>query len=450
MLNYFKKLTIRNIISPYGLAFVSVCFFLFAWLFPPDLYTQFVQEPDLMFLEPSTIAFYILCVLTFLVGVRISRFFRLSLRNRDHIQVFVRSPLLYLLPPLFIASVLCSIYLVLLGGKINFLALLTSQQGGAIKLAGESGQLSTGRWGVSLMLLTATIWWSMFRMRQLAISKKTKIIFFILVTPCILIDFFTCVATVDRTNLMPLISGIAVIYFYDKIRAENLRVLRLISSFLGIMISVVLFFLLMSFLRGTLGTRLLMMGLLGYTVVSYNRLAALMLGAMHYSYEGRGVYLFRFLLQNENLNNLFHISDRFGWPTAIGVWQTEFSTVMAAGLNPGFNWSSTFGYLYSDLGWYSPIYLFLIGIIAGRTWASFSAGKTIGIVFYPWVSFWILFWFGWNLIFDSRSIWILESGVLLLFYDALFLKKRYKTAVTAYNTNAELRLSLSDDTRGFF
>src|SRR5258708_32835749 len=65
----FRDLVIRNIVSPYGLAMISYAFFLFACLIPPSIYSYYMMEPDLMFLDPATILFYTLCVASFVAGV---------------------------------------------------------------------------------------------------------------------------------------------------------------------------------------------------------------------------------------------------------------------------------------------------------------------------------------------------------------------------------------------
>ena len=65
----FRELVIRNIVSPYGLAMISYTFFLFACIIPPSIYSHYMMEPDLMFLDPATILLYTLCVGAFAAGV---------------------------------------------------------------------------------------------------------------------------------------------------------------------------------------------------------------------------------------------------------------------------------------------------------------------------------------------------------------------------------------------
>ena len=65
-----KRNIIRNLASPYALAMFSFCVFLFAWVFPPDVYTDFIHEPNLMFLNLPTLGFYASCVAAFMLGLR--------------------------------------------------------------------------------------------------------------------------------------------------------------------------------------------------------------------------------------------------------------------------------------------------------------------------------------------------------------------------------------------
>jgi hypothetical protein len=423
MIGYLKRLTIRNIVSPYGLAFVSYLVFLFAWLFPPELYTEYIHEPDLMFLEPSTLIFYTLCLTAFLFGARASRFFPAPAPATNQGHVSVRNPLVYLVPPLLAATSFAGMYLIIMGGKINFVALLASQQGNAIKAAGAAGQMTEGRWDESVPLLTVVLWWSLFRAVQLKLRGSAKLVFYLLFLLSAALGIVIGVATVNRANLMPIILGTLVVYIYPKTRTANKKIMKLALTALIGAAGAVGSFLFLSFLRGAVGINLLISGLLGYTIVSYNRMAALLTGAMHYAYEGHGVYLYSFLLVEGKINDVFHFADRFGWPTVLALWQTEFSSTSAAGLNPTFIWSGAFGYVYSDIGWWTPLYWCVVGVMAGWLWAKFSSGRTVGLVLYPWVAFSILMWCGGNFIFRTNFVQYCEFAVVLYFYDKLFLRR---------------------------
>jgi len=217
--------------------------------------------------------------------------------------------------------------------------------------------------------------------------------------------------------------GLSVTWLFGKTVTKNIKILRLLTIGLSSTAGVIAVFLMVSFLRGTIAIRGLMMLLLGYTIVSYNRMAALLLGVMYDSYQGRGVYLFPILRENDTLNKLFHFNNHFDWPSAWGLWSSGFSSVASAGLNPGFNFYSVFGALYSDLGWLALAYLFLVGLLVGYIWWKFRAGKTFAIVLYPWCAFCILFWVGYNVMFDGRITELVKMAVALTVYDKFMLRQ---------------------------
>lgn len=424
MIGYLRSLTIRNLVSPYGLALFSYAVFLFAWTFPPSVYTSYINEPDLMFLDPLTFVFYTSCVVAFLFGVHSCRYLGVSTKEVPLARISTRMPIVYLAIPLLLATACCSIYLILLGAKFNFVALLASQQGDAIKRADVGGFLTIeGRWSASLMLLTSVLWWAQFRMGQLNLKGATKSLLYALFCVSLGVDGLTCVATVDRTNLMPLLAGVFLIFLYRKSRVRSVRLSSIALIALGSTMSIVLLFLFLSFLRGASTLRVLGMGILGYSVAPYNHMAALLQGVLRYSYEGRGVYIARYFLADNRISGVLDLHALFNWPTTLGLWQSEFASTASAGLNSGFIWSGTFGYLYSDIGWWTPLLIFSAGIAAAYLWAGFNAGRTIATLLYLWVAFWVLFWLGWNLLLDARIVTILESGIALSLYDKAFIRR---------------------------
>src|SRR5271154_6674869 len=219
---------------------------------------------------------------------------------------------------------------------------------------------------------------------------------------------------------MPLIAGCTVIYLFFKSRDSNVKLGRLAATGFGSLFVILASFISLQFARGASRLDAFVSSTLGYTIVSYNRMAAMIVGALHYAYEGKGAYVVAFLLQNDRLSG---IRDRMGLPTSYGLWLSEFPSLSAGGLNDSYNWSSVFGYLFSDLGWWTPVYMFAAGLLAGYLWSRFRDGATIGIVLYPWMAFWILFWFGWNLLLDARGVVLIETSVLLVIYDKLVLRR---------------------------
>jgi hypothetical protein len=450
LIGYLRRLILRNLVSPYGLAMASCCLFIFAWAFPPGFYTRYALEPDLLHRNTTVLVFFSICVAAFLSGVRLMGF------RGDTDPVWVRpklqfrsdSVLMYLLVPLVLTGAFCFIYLVLITGSINFVALVFSRQGDVIKQS-ITGRPATGYWGSTLFLLTAALWWAAYRSTQVKLNGTSKRIYRVVFLSCFAVDGMTCLATFDRTNLMPLLAGIAVIYFFFKTSGSGVKLVRLaLSSFLAVL-AILSAFVALQIARGSARVDGVIASVFGYTIVSYNRLAALMLGVMHYAYRGKGGYLVAFLTENER----FHaIREQMGLPNSYQLWLSEFPSVQMSGLNSAYNWAGVFGYLYSDVGWWTPLYLCAAGIIAGFLWSRFRAGTTFGIVLYPWMAFWILFWFGWNLLLDARGVVLIEASVLFFIYDRLNLApaRLASPASTAVLSSWEPVRSLSDSSRKGF
>jgi hypothetical protein len=410
-----------NIGSPYGLAAASYILFLVAWVFPPTLYTRLLKEQDLLFLDFSSLLFYTSCVATFCLGVWICRYMEgASYQGRPR-AVMAANPVLFFLVPVGLLTILCVIFLIQLGGRIDVVGLLAASQGEAIKQTEEPGSAIEGRWDMVPPMLTAMLAWAYFRMRQMNLSGMSSVLCNIILLAGLLANLAIDIARVDRAQLMPLIIGMIAVYIYFKTRDSGASALRLSVMAFGAVIAVLGIFIMLSVSRGIQGVDSLLASLLGYTVVSYNRMAALMSGSMHYGFQSSGVYVLPFLSQSGGLNSIVPFSSVFGWPTARDLWRSEFISTAQAGLNPGFIWSGAFGYLFSDLGWYTVVYLFFYGLFCGYCWVKFKNATTFGVVTYPWVIFSVLFWFGVNMLPYDRILNYFELFLILYFYDKWFL-----------------------------
>jgi hypothetical protein len=64
-----------------------------------------------------------------------------------------------------------------------------------------------------------------------------------------------------------------------------------------------------------------------------------------------------------------------------------------------------------------------VGLLVGYIWWKFRAGKTFAIVLYPWCAFCILFWVGYNVMFDGRITELVKMAVALTVYDKFMLRQ---------------------------
>src|SRR5665213_975661 len=111
-------------------------------------------------------------------------------------------------------------------------------------------------------------------------------------------------------------------------------------------------------------------------------MAALLSGRLRYTYGGRGLYLSGFLAFNNSLNSLIPIRSMMNWPSSYQVYYSEFPSVLRANLNGNSNWCGAFGFIYTDLGWLSPVFVFMYGLLCGLIWRMVRLGETFGIVLY--------------------------------------------------------------------
>jgi len=427
MLSYLKRMFFRNAASPTLIALLSCSVFAFAWVFPPGLYSSYLGEADWIFLSPISFFYFGLCVAGFFCGVHFSRYMKGASYSGAPPLISTGSPLSYLTLPLITLTLLCGVYLMLLGARIDFISMLASQQGSSLKMADENGTGVANRWQMVHVFLTAALGWAQYRALQLKLQSAKRAFFWIVFAIGWLVDAATSVALVDRTQLMPLMASTILIAVFFGTRGWRVRPLRVAAFAFVSIFAIVGVFLLLSFLRGSLLVGSLMTSLLGYTIVSYNRMAALLMGAMHYGYEGSGVYLAPLLSGSEGLNKLIPFKDIFDWPSARELWRTEFASVAQSGLNGSYIWSSIFGYLYSDIGWLTPFYMFFYGLFCCFFWIKFKTGKALGLVIYPWVAFGIMFWVGVNLLPYDRLLNYIEMGLLLTWYDSSWIRVRGET-----------------------
>jgi hypothetical protein len=424
MENGHQHRLLRYLISPYGLATVSYVVFVTAMLFPPRLYSSVMDEPNFMFLDPASVLFFTLCTAFFVAGVWLVGVAFPVVAFIDRPLHPKMSPVMFLLLPLLplLALNLLSNFL-LIQNNPTLVDLLFSQGGNEIK---EQLEVQ-GTFGLTSIYLLGIIWWVGWRSDQLQLRGRQRRIvktMQYLATASVVIS---TTLKLGRGELMPVVTGIAVIYILRQLvrwEAGSALAFRTIAVFTVVIAAA---FLLFSFIRGTSDTDKMASDIVGYTVCSYNHMAALLAGRLHYPYAGRGIYLFSFLGFNNVLNTLIPFRELLSWPSFYDAWQSEFSSTWRAGLNGYSIWVGAFGYIFADLGWWAPLFVFFQGVLCGSVWRAVKRGQIFGIVLYPWVAFCILFWMGTNYLLDNKFIVLLIDAVALTAYEWLFVVRATPT-----------------------
>jgi hypothetical protein len=421
-----RPILLNHIVSPYGIAILSTLVFLVAWIFPPKLYADLISEPDLMFLDAETLFFFLLCVVGFLAGLLLIDFLFPSPALLESSSRTLRLKGLSLLFPLLVTTAATTFAAVQVYRETpNLLILLFAQQGDVLKEQGGEG-LGLFGWGSNVQI--GVLWWTYWILSN---SRPThprrmydrRFVSWLVFVVGIIVQAIFCMVRVSRGDFMPVLAGLAVLYIIGKIHRGELTAAGLLRYFLFFPAIVLLLFSVFGLLRGTSDVTGGFEQFAGYTLASYNRLTAILRGTMHYPYGGHGVYLFGFLTSSSVVNAIVPVREAFGWPTFYDLWKSEFQAPQLAGLNPNLIWAGTFGYLFSDFGWATPLILAPLGVIYGLVWRQAKARTIIGVTLYPWFAYCSLCWFTTNTVFDFRFPFLIATVLILIAYEKLLAAK---------------------------
>jgi hypothetical protein len=314
-------------------------------------------------------------------------------------------------------------YLHDLSGHINIAALLISQQGALIKESGMGLDLSTGRLALSEPFLIGVLWWSYTRYKsQTNFTTATRLFFLVTFWCGFSVATLVSIALVDRSTLMPLVIGTAMIAVHH--RYESGKLTRSVIVAIGVASIVGLggLFAIFSYLRGFNNYQLMLGTMAGYSIASYNRTAAVLRGLIVSPFPGKPIHLVYYLVESVRLENVFHYRAALSWPDSYGVYLLEFSQISASGLNPSLIWLGLFGYVFTDIGWLTPIYICAVGFVTGGAWVSFRRRQVFGLILFPWLGFCILFWVGSSIVFNETFFYLCEVACILWVYERLFFR----------------------------
>lgn len=421
-----REWVIRNIVSPYGLAMISYAFFLFSCLIPPSIYSHYIQEPDLMFLDPAAILFYTLCVAAFMAGVWLIGWLFPSAPVVERKFEARFNSAAFLLIPLVLCvalSVLSSVLLV--KNNPTLIPLLMAQQAGILRSDDGNGLQFQGTLNITVLFLTGIIWWVAWRYQQADFQGRGKRMVRFALALAGLALFISSSFNLSRHPFIVLVSGLVVFYLLRKVFAGQLSGRLIGKTVLVFVTGGALFFFLVNWLRGSWGGGSSQMdAFVGYTIASYNRLSALLQDRLHFEYSGRGIYFSNFLSFNHALNKIIPFDKYMDIPDYFDWWRSSFSSVGRAGLDADQGiFCSTFGEIYLEVGWFTPLYVFGYGLLYGLVWRWMKMGRLAGIILYPYFAYCILFWFTTNGLFDQDAVALIIDVMVIGVYEFLFVSE---------------------------
>jgi hypothetical protein len=294
---------------------------------------------------------------------------------------------------------------------------LSNQRGGDIKetIAFEAN----GHLAFIPLILIGITWWVFWRYPDLQLQGRDRRLIKFALFIALVSVLISCTLTLGRNVLMLAVCGQAVLYASRQAANGQLSLKSISRTGLSVATAILLLFFTFSFLRGSNSWDDQVTTLIGYTAASYNRLAAVVNGNLHYPFAGRGMYLSSVVAHSH-----FLLSGYLNSPDPLDVWASEFGAVSRAGLDGSLIWSGAFGYIFSDLGWFSLPFIFGYGMLYGIVWNALKKGKVLGIVLYPCFAFCALFWVGSNYLLDQPSEILLIVAMVLSGYELLFMRRR--------------------------
>ena len=263
-------------------------------------------------------------------------------------------------------SVLSSV--LLLKSNPLILPLLLAQQAGELGGNGSVGLDTSGSMSYSVSFLTGVIWWALWRYYRLSEHVKGRRVVKAALIIALIAAFISSSLLISRHALIVAITGLAILHILQKAFLNRLNSKLLAKITLVLIIGGSIFFFAVSLLKGQINLEGQIDTLVGYTIASYNRLAALLQGSLHYEYSRRGVYYSSFLSFNHAFNQIVPYGRVMNVPAFLDWWGSAFFSVSRAGLNPNLIFCGTFGEVYLETGWFAPVFMFGYGLLYGLVW----------------------------------------------------------------------------------
>ena len=164
--------------------------------------------------------------------------------------------------------------------------------------------------------------------------------------------------------------------------------------------------------------------LMGYGPASFNHMTAMLEGRLQYGNQGS--YTLGFLNHIPLMSRVFEHGLVTNFDNAI-AFQQEFDRTEAAGLNHSLIWVTAPGYWYSDIGYWTILFLFFCGIVFGLSWKAFNDQRAWGSVMYPFLASTLLLWPTTPFMTRANLPTTVIAAVLLTVWNMLPIWKRKAT-----------------------
>ncbi|MEZ0343137.1 hypothetical protein ACAG25_24560 [Mycobacterium sp. pV006] len=397
----------RSLISPVSLGYLYLLYALIAFFFPSGLYESLIFESYVAGRNIRMLLFSAGCVLCLHAGIAAARLLpdrRNVAECLDSSQREARRRSVIAVALIVIGINLASAWVLLRQNySVIVSALLRGEQTGH-RLKTELATEGTFLTASAILILVA---WALYALR---LSGDRSRPVFVLMLSSILLSILTSTIKLARYELLPLIIGLAVIKLLDQYRkgyrSSGRRFWMLLLSG-GVAFGA---FVLFAYVRGqSSDVNSLWTTVAGYSLASFNRLAALLDGQLVSSYGGTGAFALNFL---SNLPIVGSMTESL-LPSSSAVYAQEFRDVGSSGLDGGYIWLTMYGYYFADLGLWVFLFCFGLGIVSQLAWRDFEASGVVGTAAYPYLAS--------AMIMSFASYWVTRPfitaiGIFLVLY----------------------------------
>jgi hypothetical protein len=396
--------THEMILSPYGATLFPVLLLFISFIFSPSLYEYYVNEPNYTFLNFKMLAFGLLCVFFYYIGIYISKYkplynFRL-IKKKIKIPIF---SYLGIILAIVISLELFFIFLLFVYFG-NLLEILTSGKGQSIKdYLGTKIKIPFGLGALPSFIIGIEFWllykWYAFQTELIHLSKSKYFKFKMFILFSIALFIVCNILHVNRPLLMIFSLGLFLISSYFSKGSIFGRIVKLF-------IIIVLIFMIVQILRSAGADsrenlyELVLGKLLGYTIADFNRFALIIEGKLSYVEAGASRIFYILPIYKIPLTNIVFFD-------FLEYSSLSLSAARIAGLNSSHNMATLFGGIYQSIGMATPLYFTILGFIGNRLYISFKNGKTFGIIFYP-------------LFYASVALWMVDVNFFFMFFLYFF------------------------------
>lgn len=344
--------------------------------FPPDFYTQIMAEKNLMFFDTTLFSFVLLNLVLFFLGSNLIRS-----QRRERLQFYANfSEALYKKNN---ATFLIGICLIIFFTAIidlisnNQSLFLYILNGLVPEIKGVIEIPFFYQWGLYFMISVYLSIYGYFG------GRFSPIILRLLFSTILILALLIFA----RNIIFPFL-----ISAYCLFLRNNSKEIKF-SSIVLLLSLVMALFGILQVLRGGEAWE----GIIGYLPASVNRLSAVLSGDI-LSENPSLYYLMAPFKNNTSFNEIIF---------------NEHNSISQSGLNGTYNWVTVFGYIFFALGWLSPVYFFILGIVTKFFWRSFCNRYALGLILYPWIYSSIILWFSFNILSYSQTLFLIINGIFI-------------------------------------